>query len=157
MVLSSFGCKVPWALRGGCGSSEQTSHGSETSIALCACRFFNCAALLLLSKPKPLCWVSVLKRRAAYAEETKHNLLRFPGAGSKFVLPPVAERPHRGLSAILPRKRRFLRPGERRQDEKVWAHHGRIRHKDLPDAGSVRQTVFTGYRSRRWCEIRATT
>ncbi len=127
-----------------------------TSIAFGVCRFFNCAALLLLSKPKPLCWVSVLKRRAAYAEETKHNLLRFPGAGSKYICRPLPKnRTVVFRQSSLGSAASFVRARDV-GTKKVWARHGRDRRKDLPDAGGVGQ-LFTGCRSRRWYEIRATT
>ena len=156
MVLSSFGCKVPWALRGGCGSSEQTSHGSETSIAFGVCRFFNCAALLLLSKPKPLCWVSVLKRRAAYAEETKHNLLRFPGAGSKYVCRPLPKN-----RTVVFRQSSFGSVASFVRARDVWTKEfERVTGESFKRFARCRRrqaNLFTECRSRRWCEIRATT
>ena len=46
-----------------CGSSEHPAHGSEPAIAFGACRFFDCAAGLLLSESNPLRWGSIRLRK----------------------------------------------------------------------------------------------
>jgi len=66
-----------------------------------------------------------------YAEETKHNLLRFPGAGSSIYRCPVPKNRTVVFRQSSLGSRRFPRPGERRRDEKVSGGWGVCALKEL--------------------------
>ena len=72
---------------------------------------------------------------AAYAEETKHNLLRFPGAGSKFVCRPLPK-DRTVVFRQPPSEAQLPSSGRETSGRKCFGASRESSSKDLPDAGA---------------------